>query len=156
MIEIQILLNVRPDKMDEVMSLLYEDRTTRFLVFNIHLLDKLAILEYRINIEERLFETNKWLEKILSGKFKKKFDDGLALQLKERIAYDMKTLRYLNAVYDITRNNSKLYRITGGIDHINYAQFLEYFLDANKTPFPEGIEVIVEKINLNEELVDRI
>ena len=28
MIEIQILLNVRPDKMDEVMSLLYEDRTT--------------------------------------------------------------------------------------------------------------------------------
>jgi hypothetical protein len=28
MIEIQIKLNVRPDKMDEVMSLLYEDRTT--------------------------------------------------------------------------------------------------------------------------------
>ena len=28
MIEVQILLNVRPDKMDEVMSLLYEDRTT--------------------------------------------------------------------------------------------------------------------------------
>lgn len=28
MIEIQIKLNVRPDKMDEVMSLLYEDRRT--------------------------------------------------------------------------------------------------------------------------------
>jgi hypothetical protein len=28
MIEIQIKLNIRPDKMDEVMSLLYEDRKT--------------------------------------------------------------------------------------------------------------------------------
>lgn len=67
MIEIQIKLNVRPDKMDEVMSLLYEDRTTSmssdvFSEFNIknknNKIEILARFESMDKLSQHMIETH--------------------------------------------------------------------------------------------------
>jgi hypothetical protein len=67
MIEIQIKLNIRPDKMDEVMSLLYEDRTTSmssdvFSEFNIenknNKIEILARCESMDKLSKHMIETH--------------------------------------------------------------------------------------------------
>lgn len=72
MIEIQIKLNVRPDKMDEVMSLLYEDRTTSmssdvFGEFNIknknNKIEVKALCESMDKLSQHMIETHyRWKE----------------------------------------------------------------------------------------------
>jgi len=72
MIEIQIKLNVRPDKMEHVLSLLYEDRTTTissdvFSEFNIknknNKIEVKALCESMDKLSQHMIETHyRWKE----------------------------------------------------------------------------------------------
>ena len=120
----------------------YEDEPLQLLVFNFNFLDKLAILEYKIALEETIHD--------ISEDFKKSnYQDPTLGHIASKVIPELyKRLVYVGQVYVITEKNKNL---TRGIDYIRYDIIKKRFMDYDRLPFPKGIEVITEKINLNED-----
>lgn len=120
----------------------YEDDPVQILVFNFNFLDESAILEYKTKLEETIHD--------ISENFKKSnYQDSILIDIAPKLIYELyERLVFIGEIYVVTKKNKKL---TRGIDHIRYDKIKRCFLDYGRSPFPKGIEVIIEKINLSEE-----